>query len=551
MTRQYIGARYVPRFTGTYDPTQAYEALDVVDNGSGTSYIAKVPTPPNIPLNNTNYWFVYGASSGAIVDLQNRMNAVETGKNNKSELDVANFPGDTPEEKLHAALDYAKDNGYHYILTCNDVIEVTESYNLYDPDVGDDYENSFSTVIITGAKFVFNGVPAFTGESNEDVFVPTFDNCIFDANVGDYVLDSTILTNYINPAFMDCIFYHVGVINNSAVDNSVFVQSPHFIGCKVFRMNVPFLKTATIWNGVFDSCQFEASADNIINITRTINEMTIKGCVFEGFLGASPIVINRGALNVSIRDNYFERNRPHSIEIGNDYIYYVEISGNSFYVGDDRETPIDITGNTSNANIVVSDNNLMVGNADDYLANFEPYSAARFGYHNKKWVAGVANRTVYPGRTTLGFQAGWNQELTDWSYDSGNNCYKCTFDFYGQLNLRAPFLMGCIRGLSRAASSTVYNLTAIFTIIVIGAKVDNVDGYYLQVKKLNNAVGNSSGVHDDDVTISATLATDPDDSTHHTITINVTCASGSYFGTGLNGRVFDLMEAGVIERTHT
>ena len=39
----YIGARYVPRFTGVYDPTQSYEALDVVDNGSGTSYIARIP----------------------------------------------------------------------------------------------------------------------------------------------------------------------------------------------------------------------------------------------------------------------------------------------------------------------------------------------------------------------------------------------------------------------------------------------------------------------------------------------------------------------------
>ena len=71
--RQYIGARYIPRFLGDYDPTTIYEALDVVDNGMGTSYIARKTVPAGTPLTNTEYWFVYGASSGAILDLQTRM----------------------------------------------------------------------------------------------------------------------------------------------------------------------------------------------------------------------------------------------------------------------------------------------------------------------------------------------------------------------------------------------------------------------------------------------------------------------------------------------
>lgn len=76
-TQKYIGARYVPRFLGTYDNTQQYEALDVVDNGSGTSYIAQKPVPAGTPLNDTDYWFVYGASSGAIYNLQTRMGNAE------------------------------------------------------------------------------------------------------------------------------------------------------------------------------------------------------------------------------------------------------------------------------------------------------------------------------------------------------------------------------------------------------------------------------------------------------------------------------------------
>lgn len=83
---KYIGSRYVPKFMGEYDATTSYEALSVVDNGAGTSYISNKPTPPGIPLTNTSYWTVYGASSGAIYDLQNRMTDAEN--------DIDNIEGD-------------------------------------------------------------------------------------------------------------------------------------------------------------------------------------------------------------------------------------------------------------------------------------------------------------------------------------------------------------------------------------------------------------------------------------------------------------------------
>lgn len=75
--RKYIGARYVPNFRGEYDVTSIYDALDVVDNGAGTAYIARKTVPAGTPLTNNEFWFVYGASSGAILDLTNRMGVVE------------------------------------------------------------------------------------------------------------------------------------------------------------------------------------------------------------------------------------------------------------------------------------------------------------------------------------------------------------------------------------------------------------------------------------------------------------------------------------------
>ena len=74
--RQYIGARYMPKFMGTYDATTAYEALSVVDNGMGSSYICNKPTPPGIPLTDSDYWVLYGSSSGAIINLQDQIDAI-------------------------------------------------------------------------------------------------------------------------------------------------------------------------------------------------------------------------------------------------------------------------------------------------------------------------------------------------------------------------------------------------------------------------------------------------------------------------------------------
>ena len=75
--RQYVGARYVPNFLDDpWNDTTAYEALDVVDNGMGTSYIAKKPVPAGTLLSNREYWFVYGSTSGAIINLQNQIDAI-------------------------------------------------------------------------------------------------------------------------------------------------------------------------------------------------------------------------------------------------------------------------------------------------------------------------------------------------------------------------------------------------------------------------------------------------------------------------------------------
>lgn len=550
MTRQYIGARYVPRFTGEYDNTQVYEALDVVDNGAGTSYIAKIPVPAGTPLTDTEYWFVYGASSGAILDLQNRMSAVESGKQDKSVYDIHSFEGDTIEEKLHSALDYAKANDYNITIICNDDIVVTTPYNLYDDTAV--YEHSFATVALIGARIKCDRViPMFTSDENQASFCITFIACNFIADDPSIIYDSDIEANYINMGFIDSTFVHVAAIKNSGVSNSVYVQSPRFINCMIHRTNQTFFNTSVVWDGLFDGCNFEATTGSAIHITRTVNKLAVQNCCIEGFSTASPIIIDRGALNVIIKNNYFEQNRPHSIEIGNDYIYRIEISHNSFYT-QLTLNPIDITGNANNPYIIIEDNALMSNDDDSYLANIEPFSAKSYGRgYNKKLVAGLESHNIYPDSSVMGIMQGWNATLNNWTYNSGDGCYESSFDFYGDVKDNTPFLIGCIRGLSRASTVHKYSLNCVFLLTLVECDVSGSDGNVVVVEKLLANHGNTAGLQTDGITINAVWGNVGGDSNHHRITIQVTCNNGSYYSENLYGRVCDLMSVGAFNTYHS
>ena len=74
---KYVGGRYMPKFTGLWNNTTAYEALTVVDNGEGTSYVSNKPVPAGTPLSNTEYWSVYGSGSGAIINLQHQIDQIK------------------------------------------------------------------------------------------------------------------------------------------------------------------------------------------------------------------------------------------------------------------------------------------------------------------------------------------------------------------------------------------------------------------------------------------------------------------------------------------
>lgn len=84
MEKQYIGARYVPKFyEGTngieWDTNKTYEALTIVTY-LGDSYTSKKPVPANIgnPKDNNEYWALTGNYNGYIGEVKEEIKEIKT-----------------------------------------------------------------------------------------------------------------------------------------------------------------------------------------------------------------------------------------------------------------------------------------------------------------------------------------------------------------------------------------------------------------------------------------------------------------------------------------
>lgn len=75
-TKQYIGARYVPRHMGEWDVNTQYGALDVVLYTDGNSYTAKCYPPKGTSPTNGQYWALSAQFNQQLAALEDKLNAV-------------------------------------------------------------------------------------------------------------------------------------------------------------------------------------------------------------------------------------------------------------------------------------------------------------------------------------------------------------------------------------------------------------------------------------------------------------------------------------------
>lgn len=84
MNRQYIGARYVPKFADpiAWDKANSYEALTIVTY-LNNSYTSKKPVPANTEITDTEYWVVTGNYNAQIEEYRQETEKVKEDINNE------------------------------------------------------------------------------------------------------------------------------------------------------------------------------------------------------------------------------------------------------------------------------------------------------------------------------------------------------------------------------------------------------------------------------------------------------------------------------------
>lgn len=85
-TRQYVGARYVPKFATPieWSANRQYEALEIVTH-MNASYTSKKPVPTGVDINNTEYWAITGNYSAQVEQYRQETEEVSASVNTLSE----------------------------------------------------------------------------------------------------------------------------------------------------------------------------------------------------------------------------------------------------------------------------------------------------------------------------------------------------------------------------------------------------------------------------------------------------------------------------------
>lgn len=166
-TRQYIGARYVPKFYENSDNTSEwrsgviYEPLTIVTY-NGNSYTSKKPVPAEIgnPSSNPTYWAPTGLYSAQVEEIRQRM------------------------EEIYSEVDDRLDDMQQDIddFTQTEVVWIGDSYTQAN-SLGDDQDKRFATLVsqrlgLTEHNYASGGSDFISGGSTGTNYIGQLNNAI-------------------------------------------------------------------------------------------------------------------------------------------------------------------------------------------------------------------------------------------------------------------------------------------------------------------------------------------------------------------------------------
>lgn len=243
---QYIGARYVPRFSdkngGVWDNSYSYEALEIVKHGSDF-YTSKIPVPTGVAITNTTYWVKTGDYNGAISGLQDDVNELQ-GDVGTLETDMGNVKTQLEDTPLDMPL--------RTYLFLTDSYEVTGQFLQYLTNNlhADGYYSKgmsgagFYNPTVTWYQILTNSSPLTPEQLNKITHIVICPSGLNDTQTNDidlYNAMSTLNDYFKNnmPNLKDVLVCSIGWSNHSSVAGTH--QATVLNNCRLYSQYACFL----------------------------------------------------------------------------------------------------------------------------------------------------------------------------------------------------------------------------------------------------------------------------------------------------------------------
>ena len=188
MNRQYVGARYVPKFSdvneGVWDSSYSYEPLTIVKHGIDF-YTSKIPVPVGVDISNSEYWVLTGNYNGAITQILERIDSLEKIKTVNKRDDINTLECEVGDI-IHAFNCYNNDGIESYWI-------VTD--NVADGYLSVDTQNNLCAELIHGKHIHAHMVGAYpntTCKDNIDAILSSVDGAQVYFDNGTYNFDGRI-----------------------------------------------------------------------------------------------------------------------------------------------------------------------------------------------------------------------------------------------------------------------------------------------------------------------------------------------------------------------
>lgn len=412
--RQYIGARYVPKFfdwdgSPEWRPGIAYEGLTIVTR-NGNSYTSKVAVPSNIgaPEENPEYWASTGTYNEQVeayrqlaLALSDRVDVAEDDIDTLEEkaiIDPDDFDGANDIAKLQNAIDYAvtQKNATINIRRVYDITGSTLLINksLYYTSSEELRYRCKLTFIGNGKGLIYKGDSGHFFSANMYSGDVQFINVSFKGNVvltgeddinnrktGCHVFDCSKL---IRITTIGCSFCLVDTVFDGrlSTDTTNNMQSIRSIGDMITYSNYAVFVNLC-WDVSFIGLTCEDCNSCLVGgSTAYISHVTFESCCIESMYECAIFIdVNCKVFNLNIRDCYFEDCGRNTIYITPRDVQGLNVDGCRFALSGDHRgfymNPV-LWAGCSIRNCVVSgsENAILihtVGTQAIYVYNCAPY----------------------------------------------------------------------------------------------------------------------------------------------------------------------------------